>query len=400
MEIIKRNRYLDAIAAFIDKPVIKIMTGMRRVGKSTLLLQIKEEILSSVTDEQKIYINFESYDLLNIQNDLDLKDYLAPYIKDPNKKLYFFFDEIQLVKGWERVINALRVNDKYDIFIAGSNSNIISSELSTVLAGRYVEFEIQPFVFKEFASQYAPLGMSKDDLFQKFIKFGGMPSLNYFNFDASSIYMYLNDIYNTIVVKDVMRHYSIRDIDTFNRVMLFVMDNTGQAFSATYMHKYFKSEKRDISVNTILNYLKSLKQAYILQAARRFDTRCKKILDTDEKYYLTDHGFRAAVGYCNERDIERVLENIVYIELVSRGYSVSVGRINTLEIDFVATKGKEINYYQICYLLDKQSTRDREFGVLNKIKDNYPKYVLSMDKNDFSQDGIIHKNIIDFLLME
>lgn len=398
MNYIFRAKYIKKIKKFIDKPIVKILTGMRRVGKSTILNIIKDDVLKDVPVENKIYMNFESFEFFDINNADLLKDYLDEKLKNKKGKVYFFFDEIQLVKDWERVINALRVSINSDIYITGSNSKLISGDLATLLAGRYVEFEIQPLTFDEFSEIYKSSNLSQEELFQKFIKIGGMPGLKYFNLNEEVSQKYLNDIYNTVLVKDVLNYNNIRDVDIFNRILSFAMQNIGANFSASAIRNYLKSENRNISVDTVLNYLEYCNKAFVLKKVPRYDLAGKKILKVDEKYYLTDHGFRQSVGFSNVKDIEKTLENIVYIELLSRGYSVKIGKVKDREIDFVAKKGEDISYFQIAYLMENEETRDREFGVYDFIKDNYPKYVLSMDKLDFSQRGIVHKNIIDFLL--
>ena len=225
-----------------------------------------------------------------------------------------------------------------------------------------------------------------------------MPTLKYFNLEENSSYKYLNDVYHTVLIKDVLTHNKIRDVDIFNRILSFTIQNIGSPVSATSIKKYLKHEHRDVSIDTILNYLDYCQQAFILKKVSRFDAIGKKTLKIDEKYYLTDHGFRSAKGYSNTKDIERALENIVYIELISRGYTVQIGKVKDMEIDFIATKDKERIYYQVSYLMETEATRQREFGVYTHVQDNYPKFVLSMDTVDFSQDGIVHKHVIDFLL--
>ncbi|WP_411355157.1 ATP-binding protein [Peptoniphilus harei] len=398
MNYIFRAKYIKKIKKFIDKPIVKILTGMRRVGKSTILNIIKDDVLKDVPVENKIYMNFESFEFFDINNADLLKDYLDEKLKNKKGKVYFFFDEIQLVEDWEKVINGLRASLDCDIYITGSNSKLISGDLATLLAGRYVEFEIQPLTFDEFSEIYRSSNLSEEELFQKFIKIGGMPGLKYFNLEEEVSQKYLNDIYNTVLVKDVLNYNNIRDVDIFNRILSFAMQNIGANFSASAIRNYLKSENRNISVDTVLNYLEYCNKAFVLKKVPRYDLGGKKLLKVDEKYYLTDHGFRQSMGFSNVKDIEKTLENIVYIELLSRGYSVKIGKVKDREIDFVAKKGEDISYFQIAYLMENEETRDREFGVYDLIKDNYPKYVLSMDKLDFSQRGIVHKNIIDFLL--
>lgn len=398
MDYIFRDRYIEKIKNFIEKPIVKILTGMRRVGKSTILNIIKNDVLKDIPEENKIYMNFESFEYFEINNASALKKYLNKKLKDQKGKVYFFFDEIQLVEDWEKVINALRVSFDSDIYITGSNSKLISGDLATLLAGRYVEFEIQPLSFYEFSEIYRDSNLNEEDLFQKFIKIGGMPGLKYFKLEEEVSQKYLNDIYNTVLVKDVLNYNNIRDVDIFNRILSFAMQNIGATFSASAIKNYLKSENRKISVDTVLNYLEYCNRAFVLKKVPRFDLEGKKLLKVDEKYYLTDHGFRQSMGFSNVKDIEKTLENIVYIELLSRGYDVKIGKVKDREIDFVAKRGEDISYFQISYLMENEKTREREFGVYDLIKDNYPKYVLSMDKLDFSQRGIFHKNIIDFLL--
>lgn len=398
MSYILRKKYLNKIKPFIDKPIMKVITGMRRVGKSTLLKMIQSELLVDVPQSRIIYINLESAQYLSVKNDFDLQKLITERSQQIEGKIYFFFDEIQLVSHWERVINALRVDYDCDIYLTGSNSKLLSGELATLLAGRYVSFEVLPFTFSEFVNLYQSLNLSIQELFQLYIKIGGMPPLHYFNGEEEPSFRYLNDIYNTVVVKDILEYNSIRDVDVFNRILLFCLDNIGQSFSANSLRKYFVSENRKVSVDTILNYLNFCQAAYLLKKVPHYDGVGKRLLTVEEKYYVTDHGFRQAVGFSNVASIERILENIVYIELLSRGFQVQVGRINNQEIDFIATRQGGTEYYQVSYLMAREETRSREFGVYRLVKDNYPKYVLSMDTMNFSQEGIIHKYLPDFLL--
>lgn len=397
MDFVERKEYIDKIKPFINKPVIEVITGMRRVGKSTFLKIISQKILKDIEESNKIYLNFETLELLKIKTDIELVEYLKPLLKDKKDKVYMFFDEIQLVKNWERVINALRINENYDIYITGSNSSLMSSKISTLLSGRYVQIEIQPFNFREFLKLYSDKNLVYEELFRKYINIGGIPFLKYFDLDENSCAKYLQDLYNTVIVKDVIEYNKVRDVDMFNRILTYVFENIGQTFSSRSIQKFLKNENRNISVDTILNYLEYAKSAYIIKKVPRYDVVGKKILSVDEKYFITDHGLRYAKGFSNEKNIERILENIVYIELLSRGYKVNIGRVNDKEIDFIAIKGDKKEYYQVSYLLETEETRNREFGVYQKVEDNYPKYVLSMDKINFSQNGIIHLNIVQFL---
>ena len=393
MDYIIREKYISKIKPFINKPVLKILTGMRRVGKSSLLHIIKDEILKDVADENKIYINFEATNLLSINNVNSLLEYLKPLLEDVKGKVYFFFDEIQIVDGWEEVISDLKHNRDYDIFLTSSNKKLISS-----LSEKYVEFEIQPFTFSEFKKAFENMELSKENLFYKFIQLGGLPFLKYFDLDETPSFEYLNDIYNTVLVKDVLQYNNIRDVDLFNHIFSYILTNIGQSFSASSIKTYLKNKNKNISVDTILNYLEYCNIAFLIKKVPRYDILSKKTLKVDEKYYLTDHGFRQATGFPITQDIKRILENIVYIELLSRGYEVKVGKVKDKEINFIAKKEKSLSYYQISYKIRDEKTRERIFETYNSITDNFPKYVLSMDHSNFSQDGVIHKNIIDFLL--
>ena len=393
MDYIIREKYISKIKPFINKPVLKILTGMRRAGKSSLLHIIKDEILKDVADENKIYINFEATNLLSINSANSLLEYLKPLLEDVKGKVYFFFDEIQVIDGWEEVISDLKHNRDYDIFLTSSNKKLISS-----LSEKYVEFEIQPFTFSEFKKAFENMELSKENLFYKFIQLGGLPFLKYFDLDETPSFEYLNDIYNTVLVKDVLQYNNIRDVDLFNHIFSYVLTNIGQSFSASSIKTYLKNKNKNISVDTILNYLEYCNIAFLIKKVPRYDVLSKKTLKIDEKYYLTDHGFRQATGFPITQDIERILENIVYIELLSRGYEVKVGKVKDKEINFIAKKEKSLSYYQISYKIRDEKTRERIFETYNSITDNFPKYVLSMDHSNFSQDGVIHKNIIDFLL--
>ena len=396
MDYIIREKYISKIKAFINKPFIKILTGMRRVGKSSLLHIIKDELLKDVANENKIYINFEAINSLDISNASSLLEYLKPLLEDIEGKVYFFLDEIQVIDGWEQVISDLKLNRNCDFYLTNSNAKLISN--TSLSSKEYVEFEIQPFTFSEFKKAFENMELSKENLFYKFIQLGGLPFLKYFDLDETPSFEYLNDIYNTVLVKDVLQYNNIRDVDLFNHIFSYVLTNIGQSFSASSIKTYLKNKNKNISVDTILNYLEYSNIAFLIKKVPRYDILSKKTLKVDEKYYLTDHGFRQATGFPIAKDIEKVLENIVYIELISRGYEVKVGKVKDKEINFIAKKEKSLSYYQISYKIRDEKTRERIFETYNSITDNFPKYVLSMDHSNFSQDGVIHKNIIDFLL--
>ena len=276
MDYIIREKYISKIKPFINKPVLKILTGMRRVGKSSLLHIIKDEILKDVADENKIYINFEATNLLSINNANSLLEYLKPLLEDVKGKVYFFFDEIQVIDGWEEVISDLKHNRDYDIFLTSSNKKLISS-----LSEKYVEFEVQPFTFSEFKKAFENMELSKENLFYKFIQLGGLPFLKYFDLDETPSFEYLNDIYNTVLVKDVLQYNNIRDVDLFNHIFSYVLTNIGQSFSASSIKTYLKNKNKNISVDTILNYLEYCNIAFLIKKVPRYDILSKKTLKVD-----------------------------------------------------------------------------------------------------------------------
>ena len=399
----KRELYIEKIKPFIDKDIIKVLTGIRRSGKSVMLKLIMEELKQNGIDEKQfININFENLINRELTTADKLHEYILKKASEIKKKCYIFLDEIQEVKDWEKCINSLRVNEEYDfdIYITGSNAKLLSGELSTYLAGRYVEFVIYPFSFKEFLDTLKSIqqNVSIREAFQKYIKFGGMPFLYNLAFEEEPSLQYLNDIYSSIILKDITQRNKIRDTDLLERVINYLIMNVGNIFSATSISKFFKSENRKISVETILNYIKAAEEAFLIYKVSRDDLIGKKILNVNEKYYIADHGIREAILESNQRDINQIFENIIYLELLRKGYNVRVGKIDNLEIDFICTKGNEKLYIQVAYLLASPETTEREFSSLEKINDNYPKYVISMDEFDMSRNGIRHINIIDFLM--
>ena len=399
----KRELYIEKIKPFIDKDIIKVLTGIRRSGKSVMLKLIMEELKQNGIDEKQfININFENL----INRELTTADKLHKYIlkraSEIKNKCYIFLDEIQEVKDWEKCINSLRVNEEYefDIYITGSNAKLLSGELSTYLAGRYVEFVIYPFSFKEFLDTLKPIqsNVSTKEAFQKYIKFGGMPFLYNLAFEEEASLQYLKDICSSIILKDITQRNKIRDTDLLEKVIDYLIMNIGNNFSATSISKFFKSENRKVSVETILNYIKATEEAFLIYKVSRDDLIGKKILNINEKYYIADHGIREAILESNQRDINQIFENIIYLELLRKGYNIRVGKVDNLEVDFVCTKRNEKIYIQVAYLLASPETIEREFSSLEKINDNYPKYVISMDEFDMSRNGIKHINIIDFLI--
>ena len=399
----KRELYIEKIKPFINKDIIKVLTGIRRSGKSVMLKLIMEELKQNKIDEKQfININFENLINRELTTADKLHEYILKKASEIKKKCYIFLDEIQEVKDWEKCINSLRVNEEYDfdIYITGSNAKLLSGELSTYLAGRYVEFVIYPFSFKEFLETLKSIqqDVSTREAFQKYVKFGGMPFLYNLAFEEEASLQYLKDIYSSIILKDITQRNKIRDTDMLERVISYLIMNVGNNFSATSISKFFKSENRKVSVETILNYIKAAEESFLIYRVSRDDLIGKKVLNVNEKYYIADHGMREAILGSNQRDINQIFENIIYLELLRKGYNVRVGKVDNLEVDFVCTKGNEKIYVQVAYLLASSETIEREFTSLEKIDDNYPKYVISMDEFDMSRNGIKHINIIDFLM--
>lgn len=401
--MISREIYMKRIRPFINTELIKVFTGIRRSGKSVMLELVKNELKKSgVSDKNFLCINFEQFSNSELLDAKILHKRIVEFQKSADGKIYLFFDEIQEVDGWEKCINSCRVDFDCDIYITGSNAKLLSGELATYLAGRYVEFVIYPFSFAEFLEMNRQKNsqIDKSACFTAFLKTGGMPFLANFLGDDSAKNQYLMDIYNSVVLKDVVKRNNIRDVDTLERIISYAFSNIGHIFSATSLSKYFKSEKRNISHDTILNYLKFCTDAFLIYKISRYDLEGKKVLTVNEKYYCADHGLREAVFGKNTQNIDQILENIVCLELLRRNFKVFVGKKGDAEIDFIAERNGVKIYVQVAYLLASEETVKREFSVYDSIKDNFPKYVVSMDEFDFSRNGIIHRNIRDFLLEE
>ena len=401
--MLKRDEYIKQIVPFIDKDVIKVLTGIRRSGKSVMLKLLMEELKNrGINENQFIYINFENLKYRNLKNYEKLYDFILNKVDDKYKSYYIFLDEIQEVEEWERCVNSLRVDEdfNFDIYITGSNAKLLSGELSTYLAGRYIEFVVYPFSFKEFFEiiQEKNQEIKVKEAFQKYVKFGGMPFLHNLDYNFEASMQYLQDLYASIILKDITQRNNIRDTDLLERIINYVVMNIGNTFSATSISKFFKSENRKVAIETILNYIKACEEAFLVYRVARNDLLGKKILNVNEKYYIADHGIREAIMENNQKDINQILENIVYFEMLRRGYNVKIGKVDNLEVDFVCKKNDETIYIQVSYLLASEDTKEREFSVLENIKDNYPKYVLSMDEFNMSRNGIKHVNLIEFLI--
>ena len=399
--MIIREAYISQIVPLIDKNLIKVLTGVRRSGKTVLLSQIQDYLLKNGRSEaQIINISLESKKNKKFKDGDVLYEYLISACEKLNAKAYIFLDEIQVVSGWEEVVSSLLVDIDCDIYITGSNSKLLSGELATLIAGRYIQIHIYPFTLSEAKQMLEQNGKFKSDevLFQDYLKYGGLPMR--FSLEEISLEAYLSDTYDAIVVKDIIQRNNIKDTNLLNMILAFLMDNIANPFSARSIVAALKQEGINTTVETVIAYIDYIKKAMVVYSAQRYDIKGKKLLTTNEKYYTVDLGLRNCVKASGEIDYNKLYENIVYLELLYRGYDVKVGKTDDYEIDFVAYKGSDTLYVQVCYLLASTETVEREFGNLERIKDNYPKYVISGDLPDFSRNGIRHYNIIKFLLNE
>lgn len=393
--------YMSRIRPFIGNDLVKVLTGIRRSGKSVMLALIQEKIMASGVDRaQFISINFENMSNAGLCTAQALHDEIIRRAAQISGKVYLFFDEIQEVQDWEKCINSFRVELDCDIYITGSNAKLLSGELATYLAGRYVEFVIYPFSFDEFIQLYRTISPEADvrTCFNRYLTAGGMPYLANLRYEETACRQYLQDLFNSVELKDIVQRNKVRDVDMLERIITYATANIGTTFSSTAISKYLKSEGRSVSPETVLGYLKACMDAFLFYQVKRQDLRGKKILTVNEKYYMADHGVREAVFGGNQRDINLVLENIVYLELRRRGYDVTVGKMGDKEIDFICELQGNRLYIQVAYLLASEDTIRREFGVYERVRDNYPKYVLTLDEFDMSRNGIKHQNIRDFLL--
>jgi hypothetical protein len=400
MKLFERPYYTDRIKPFIDKRLIKVLTGQRRVGKSYILLQLMQNIRIEHPDSKIIYINKEQEQFRFIQTEVDFFTYLNQEI-DPNRSNYLFVDEIQDITGWENVLRSLLAEERCDIFCTGSNAKMLSGELSTYLSGRYIEFHIHSLTYKEFL--YFHNLTDEDNSLSLYLTYGGLPHLSHLSLTDDIAFEYLRNVYSTILLKDVIARENIRNVAFIESLAGYIADNVGNLFSATNISKYLKSQRTAISTPVIINYLKFLCNAFIVSKTQRFDIQGLKKFEIGEKYYFEDLGLRNCIsGFDFARDIHKLMENVVYQHLNFMGFEVFVGKLDSMEIDFVALKeGKKV-YVQVAYLIMDEETRKREFGNLLKINDNFPKYVVTMDSlnRGSNHEGIIHLHLRDFLKTE
>ena len=396
--MLKREIYLKEIRDFYNSNLIKILVGIRRCGKSIILEQIIQELKEQgIDNEHIIYINFEFIEFESLTDYKELNKYVKDRIKD-DELYYLFFDEIQNVDNFEKVINSLRASQNVSIFITGSNSRLLSEELSTVLSGRYVSFRINPLSYKEVLEL---LGESKstDKIFEDYMKWGSLP--NRFDFKREeAIKNYLYGVFDSIILRDVVERLKIRDTSLFNLILQYVIDTIGREFSAENIINFLKNEGRDVSTLTIYSYLDALCKSLLIRKVYRYDVHGRAVLKTLNKYYVTDLGIAQIKNTNTEIDKSYAIENIVYNELIIKGYDVYIGKTKKGEIDFVATKPNKKIYVQVAYSIPNEDTKKREFGAYDVINDNYPKYVITLDKLTYEYNGIKHVNLIDFLLDE
>ena len=395
--MIIRPDYLDKLESFIDVKLVKILAGIRRCGKSTILEMLKKELLSRGVDEKHIIerkYTREEYD--KVFTEKQMYEELKSLIIDDDK-YYFLLDELQEISGWEKVVNTLLEDYNTDIYVTGANSKLMSSEISTYLTGRYVTIPVYTLSFKEYLTFKNNPNKSIKEHLQDYIRYGGFPLVASSNFDEKTTYGVVEDIYNSVVVKDITNRHSVPNSDSFNRVVKFVVENVGKTFSANSIVNFLKSEKRTISVEAIYNYLEWLEKAFVIYRCKRYDLQGKNVLKTQEKFYLADQSIKYALYGFNPTSIASMLENIVFFELKRRGYDVYIGKNSDKEIDFVATKRDDKLYVQVCRELPKES--DREIANLMEIKDHFPKMVVTLD--DYASgniNGIKIVHLADFLL--
>jgi hypothetical protein len=400
-KLLERSEYIGKLERYLDKPLIKVLVGMRRVGKSSLMKILIERLIGKGIPEKNIvYINKESLEFDHIRNYNDLNSYIGDRLVGVKGKKYIFIDEIQEIESWEKAATSMLADKVGDIFISGSNARMLSSELATLISGRYVEIAVHPLSFGEFLQFRKKSGSADLEAeLRNYIKYGGLPGIHFLSFDDETVFGYLNSILNTVMLKDVVAKNQVRDVSALERIVRYLMDNLGNITTAKRIADYFKSQRLKISADTVLNYISYLESGLLFKKINRYDLKGKKIMEFFDKIFLTDIGLRNGLVGFRDNDIDGILENIVCNELILRGYRVFIGALDGREIDFVAEKQNEKIYCQVCYKLGSPEIVAREFGNLEKIRDNYRKIVISLDR-DFVADknGIEHRQLLDFLL--
>lgn len=401
MKIIKREKYINKIYKFKNKPIIKVITGQRRVGKSFILKNIINDLLkNSVSRNNIIYINKEDLQFDDIIGYKELDRYLKEQNKKTNKaqKIYILIDEVQEIKEFEKTVRSYGLDGKFDIYITGSNSEIISSEISSLLGGRYAETYVSPLDYNEFL-KFSDLQNNEENL-AKYIKYGGMPFIHHSELNDDLVYTYTKNIYNTILLKDVIKRYEIRNINFLERLVIFLCNNLSYPLSANSISKYMKNERMKIAPSVILDYLNGLRSCYFVHEVKKFDLKGKRVFKQNSKYYLNDIGIRNAIVGYDESSINQMIENVVFLHLQGQEYDVYTGILGENEIDFVAMKGDLIKYIQVALTVQNKETKEREFGNLAKIEDNYEKIVVTADPLVKNYRGIKHIKLADFLSSE
>ena len=397
--MIIREEYLKKLFTYMDAPIIKILAGIRRCGKSTILEMLHKELISKGIDKNNIICKrYTSFEIDDCYTAKDMYNDIKKEMINDNK-YYLLLDEVQEIDGWEKAINSLLEDTNADIYVTGSNSKLMSSEISTYLTGRYVLIPVYPLSFKEYLDFKSSSAKSEKELLNEYIKFGGFPIVALGNYDEQSAYQIVEGIYNSVITSDITKRHNIVNFDLFNRVVKFIIENVGKTFSANSIVKFLKGEGRALSVESIYNYLEWLEKAFVIYRCRRYDLQGKSVLKTQEKFYLADQSLKYCIMGFNPKSIASMLENIVYFELKRRGYEVYIGKLGTKEIDFVAIKRDERIYVQVCRTLPENS--DREIGNLLAIKDQYPKYVVTLDElSTGNVNGVKIIHLFDFLLKE
>lgn len=404
--MIQRNIYMKKIEKWIDKPVIKVITGIRRCGKSSLMRMTIDELhKKGIEKDHILFLNLELFDLKYLHVDVELHAYIKKHTSSTGK-MYVFIDEVQKCKGWESVVASLLAEENYDLYLTGSNASMLSGDLATNIAGRYIEIKVYPLCFSEYIdfnnqliSAESSVETNRERLFYDYLRYGGFPGLFTVIGDEEAKVQYLSGLRDTVVLRDTVQRHDVRDVDLLERVMAYSFDNIGQIFSSTSVLNYLKSIKVGASAPTISAYLSALADSMIIERLQRYDIKGKKIMQRMDKYYVSDLGIRhIEIGY-RDNDIGQLLENVVFNELLVRGYDVYVGKEGEREIDFIANKGQNRIYIQVAYLLATPDVINREYRSLLAVKDAYPKIVLSMDKlPQGPREGVKHQYLLDFLL--
>lgn len=401
--MLSRSLYYEKIRPFINKPFIKVITGIRRCGKSTMMLLIQQLLTEEgVESKQIISINFESMKYYHLRSSLALYNYVSELLKTMKSPAYVFFDEIQIVEDWEEAVNSLFLDFQIDMYITGSNSQLLSSELSTLLTGRFIHIEMQVLSFSEMLEFRSSKTDTQENLLWLYIRRGGFPAVHLTSdYDEKATYMIINDIFDSIVLRDVVQRYKIRDVELLRRILNFIADSVGNTISAKRIADYFKSQARKVDINTVYTYLDALVSSFLITRVQRYDIKGRELLKTQEKYYLADTGLQHAVFGYRDRHISGILENIVYNELVRRGYTVYIGKLDTREVDFIAEQPHHKLYVQVAFKLESEETVQREFASLLAIRDSYPKFVVTMDSHfQDTIEGVRHIGLYQFLTDE